>query len=129
MKSSIFFQEREQSKALHAIVVDQNGLAARVLIEDIPDMVLRVCDGLKIEETGQVFKPCRRFRFPSFVHYPLPLATPLYAYLRCNYDRLGDQAMLFRIGLRASNGFSIPSQDVIDKVYVPVDSPPQFGDQ
>lgn len=129
MKSNIFFQESAESRDLHAVIVDQQGRSARVPLTMVPDGILRMCDGLKIEETGQVFRDCRRFSFPTEVQWPLPTARVLYAHLKCNYEIAGHQAMVFRIGLKADNGFSIPTQDVIDKVYVEVDTdhPTQLG--
>lgn len=119
MKSNIYFQGGQKLQDdLHAVIVDNRGYAARVLLKDLPDGILRACDGLLIEETGFVVKPCRHFGFPQSGFYKVTDAHPLYARLRMNYERIGVDALVFRIGLQAPNGFSIPSHDVVDKVYV-----------
>jgi hypothetical protein len=74
-------------------------------------------------ETGYVVKPCIRFGFPQVGSQDLPEAKPIYARLKCNYELAGQQARVFNIGLSATNGFSIPSHDTIEKVYVVV--PPE----
>jgi hypothetical protein len=126
MKSSIFFQQEsarvDVSHPAHVVIVDQQGISARLPITEVPDGILRQCDGLKVEETGQVFRQCRKFTFPTDLQ-SLPTARPLYAQLRSNYELVGDRAMVFCIGLSAGNGFSIPSHDVIAKLYRVVDVP------
>lgn len=126
MRLDTFFPKGESPSARadplpehHAIVVDTCGVAARIRLSILPDGILRSCDGFMIEETKQVIKPCQHFAFPTDLS-EVPDGHLLFARLKCNYAARGSQAMVFRIGLSASNGFCIPSRDVVDKVYVVV---------
>lgn len=111
-------------KAQHAMVLDANGNAAVVKLRDLPHGILRACHGLKVMETNEVIKkPSARFAFPLIA----PVAHIIYAQSRYGVHEFGEQkAIVWAIGLQTIAGFSLPSVEVINQLYIVTDKPSDF---
>jgi hypothetical protein len=119
-KSVFTHGEPRKGLDLHAMVLDSSGTAALIHLRDLPPSIMRICEGLRIHETGEVIKPPRKeFAFPDTA----PIAQPLHAYTRYGFHMRGHQALVWFIGATASNGFSIPSKQAVDLCYIPTATP------
>lgn len=115
IKSAFTNGDPRKDLDLHAMVLDSAGVAALIHVRDLPPSIMRTCEGLKIQETGEVLKPARKdLKFPETA----PLASPLYANTRFGYFNYGEKALIWHIGAIAVNGFCIPSKQVVEACYV-----------
>jgi len=108
------------SNEQHVMILDGSGVPAIVHHYSLPYPVIKHLNYIKVVETERVLKVPKHqqdFRFPSSA----PEAQPIYAHTKLGFDTYGDQALVWNIGLKASNGFSIPSTAVIDSCYVLID--------
>lgn len=99
------------------MLLDAQGNAALVKFADLPHGIIRTSYGLKVWETDEVIKaPSGSFQFPLHA----PVARVVYARTRYGYAQFGEKAIVWAMGLQNDQGFSLPSAEIINSLYVVV---------